>query len=167
MEAWAECPRGVRTPSPLHFSHIQSKWTQQPATNNSEPALLPHLKQPNKSQFWQKIYNFSMPNQQNFPWFIWKWMMGYLFNGLEMASWKWLNTAAFLLLPETPLAAMTAVAELSLLCQIDKMTWERGGGRFCLFFLIFSKIKFPSFCMRLRAHAPNFQFFIKMLNKTF
>jgi hypothetical protein len=55
LEAWAECPRGVRIPSPLHFSHIHSEKTQQPATLNSEPALLPHLKQPNKSQFDKKF----------------------------------------------------------------------------------------------------------------
>jgi hypothetical protein len=65
-------------------------------------------------------------------------------------AWRWphedgLPIGALLLLSETPLAAMTAVAELSLLCQIDKMTWERGGGRFCFFFNFSKKSNFPHF----------------------
>jgi hypothetical protein len=34
LEAWAECPRGVRIPSPLHFPHIHSE--KNSATSNYE-----------------------------------------------------------------------------------------------------------------------------------
>ena len=81
LEAWAECPRGVRIPSPLHFSHIHSEKTQQPATINSEPALLPHLKQPNKSQF---LLAKPQYNQQLSYWFFGNGMNGLPEQLLEM-----------------------------------------------------------------------------------
>jgi hypothetical protein len=61
---------------------------------------------------------------------------------------------------------MAAVAELSLLCQIDKMTWERGGGRFCIF-SIFSKNQISLNLHEATCPCPKFPIFHKMFNKTF
>jgi hypothetical protein len=61
---------------------------------------------------------------------------------------------------------MAAVAELSLLCQIAKMAWERGGGRFCIF-SNFLKNQISSILHEATCPCPKFPIFMKMLKKHF
>jgi hypothetical protein len=98
--------------------------------------------------------------------------MGYLVNWLGDGSMK---TGCPLLRSsccpacclKPPPAAMTAVAELSLLCQIAKMAWERGEGRFCFFFFFSQKKPIFPILHEATCPFPKFPIFLKMFNKTF
>ena len=150
--------RGSNPLSFAFFTHTLWK-TQQPATLNSEPALLPHLKQPNKSQFDKKFTTSPCQTSKIFH--------GSFENGWWVTcsmAWRWLHENGWTLLHSCcclkPPWLPWLLLQSSLLCQIDKMTWERGGGRFCIF-SIFPKNQIFLILHEATCPCPKFPIFHK------